>query len=228
MNIVWDFDGTILPMVPYDSEQTLLEYLLEIEDGISPVRRVFIKMIMYADMKGWLGHFFKPMYIKAVRGMDISAIDTVTNRLADRISTEDRDTLKKLYLEGHRMVLISCGTENLSKLTFKKAGIDIYFKDIIANNFTFKGKNIHSMEFRTLKPIDKLNIIRDMGFKPEETVVVGDGPTDIPLFEWCNFPVIIDRDGRRAKKFAGRNFHIVSRVSDILPLVDTFLKGSDI
>ncbi len=222
MNIVWDFDGTILPMIPYDSEQTLLLYRLENEERSSLFRRLFIKALMYADMKGWLGHYFKPMYIRAVRGLEIEALDTVTEELARRISEDDVRTFRELYERGHELVLVSCGTLDLSRATFSKAGIDGYFRAIVANNFTVRDGRILSMEFRTLYPEDKLRVVKDMGYQPEDTVVVGDGPTDIPLLEWSKFPVVIDRKGSRVGRFTGRGYRIISSIRDIIPLVREF------
>ncbi len=222
MNIVWDFDGTVLPMTPYDSEQTLLLYHLKKGKSSSILRKLFIRAIMYADMKGWLGHLFKPMYIRAIKGSDIRAVEIVASRLAKRISSDDIETFRELYSRGHELVLVSCGTLDLSKITFETAGISKYFSSIIANNFVVRDGRIESMEFRTLYPEDKLKIIEEMGYKPENTVVVGDGPTDIPLLEWSNFPVIIDRERKRAKRFRNKNYHVISKIAEILPLIRKF------
>ena len=50
--IIWDFDGTILPSDPYDSEQTLLLYkLAAVEGKMSFFRRMVAKVVIYADRK---------------------------------------------------------------------------------------------------------------------------------------------------------------------------------
>ncbi len=222
MNIVWDFDGTVLPMTPYDSEQTLLYYHLKNGGGNSLFRKFFIRAIMYADMKGWLGHLFKPMYIRALKGLEIDAIDIVARGLAERISEEDIETFRWLHLQGHEMVLVSCGTLDLSRATFRAAGIDKYFRQIIANSFTVREGRVISMEFRTLYPEDKLSMVKKIGYKRENTIVVGDGPTDIPLLEWSKYPVVIDRNRRRVGYFRGRGYRTISRIADILPLIREF------
>jgi len=54
--IIWDFDGTILPSDPYDSEQTLLLYKLNApEEKTSLVKSIVAKAVIYADKREWLG-----------------------------------------------------------------------------------------------------------------------------------------------------------------------------
>ena len=58
--IIWDFDGTILPTEPYDSEQSLLIHKLsEQKKEISLLKRWVVQAIIYADMKEWIGKYFK-------------------------------------------------------------------------------------------------------------------------------------------------------------------------
>ena len=58
--IIWDFDGTILPTEPYDSEQSLLIHKLnEQKKEISLFKRWVAQAIIYADMKEWIGKYFK-------------------------------------------------------------------------------------------------------------------------------------------------------------------------
>jgi len=58
--IIWDFDGTILPSDPYDSEQETVIYILnQMSKRIHPVRRLFANAMIYADMKKMLRRRFK-------------------------------------------------------------------------------------------------------------------------------------------------------------------------
>ena len=58
--IIWDFDGTILPTEPYDSEQSLLIHTLNKQKKeISLIKRWVARVIIYADKKEWIGKYFK-------------------------------------------------------------------------------------------------------------------------------------------------------------------------
>ncbi|RKX83853.1 MAG: hypothetical protein DRP57_07095 [Spirochaetes bacterium] len=202
MNIVWDFDGTILPLTPYDSEQSLLNYIIKKKySGKNPfkfaLRRFIIRGIIYADMKNLIGHRFKSFYLWAVKGTKKEVLDNISQELALRISLEDIQTYRQLHAAGHTQILISCGTEDLSRKTLAIAGINRFFSAIIANRFIFEKGVISEFEYRTLKPEDKLKKVISIGFLPSNTVVVGDGPTDIPLLNWSGFPIVLNRKGER-------------------------------
>jgi len=227
MNIVWDFDGTILPLTPHDSEQSLLSCIVkEMHPHVLNLKGLLTRAIIYADMKGWIGHYFKPLYLWAAKGTKEDIIERVTEELAGRISMEDRNTLKALQRAGHKQVLISCGTENLSRAVLHKSGILKCFSDVVANRFIFKDHVISGIEYRTLKPADKLNAVISMGFNPEDTIVVGDGPTDIPLLNWSVFPVVIRRNNNEKAGSSGCRYSIISEIADIIPYVKGIYRGN--
>ena len=72
--IIWDFDGTLLPLAPYDSEQTLLLYKLnEGGEKLPFFIRALALALLYADQKEYLRKVFKRFYIRFMTGaaMDI-------------------------------------------------------------------------------------------------------------------------------------------------------------
>ena len=80
--IIWDFDGTILPASPYDSEQTLLLYKLNnYKENISFFKKIVARIIIYADRKEWLGGSFKRYYLWVMKGTPIDALDRVAESL---------------------------------------------------------------------------------------------------------------------------------------------------
>ncbi len=268
--IVWDFDGTILPIEPYDSEQNLLLYSIRNADindrdishrenkGFqrrmptrnptrnprrnpargstrnptkSPmgrlIRRLFTKLIIFADNKNLLGPHFKPIYLSVLKGSPSEAVTKVTRMLAEKISSEDRETFGKLYRRGIEMLVVSCGTRDLSHGTLEAANILQFFKAIIANDFTHENGRITGMVFRTKTAEDKLAVVKEMGYRPENTIVVGDGPTDIPLLEWSEYPVIIRRNKRINESSPAwftqkprKRYRSISKISEILEIVD--------
>ncbi len=49
LHIVWDYDGTILPFVPFDSEQYLLDFLNRNSSSIPFYKKLVSKAAIYAD-----------------------------------------------------------------------------------------------------------------------------------------------------------------------------------
>ena len=61
--IVWDFDGTLIPNDPYDSEQSLMLYKLqETAERIPILNRALARVLLYADRKEHLRKVFKQFY----------------------------------------------------------------------------------------------------------------------------------------------------------------------
>ena len=122
--IVWDFDGTLVPNVPYDSEQSLLLYRLHQKgNGPSFFTRFLVRLLVYADRKEHLRKVFKRFYIHFLIGTSADIYDPVCTQLAAKISQTDRRALMRLSQQGHRMIVLSCGTVNLSEGTLEKAGL---------------------------------------------------------------------------------------------------------
>jgi phosphoserine phosphatase len=54
---------------------------------------------------------------------------------------------------------------------------------------------------------------------PDQTIVVGDGYTDLPLLKWSSIPVVMDRSGRKKKEFASHNFYFISSTAQIMNII---------
>ena len=75
------------------------------------------------------------------------------------------------------------------------------------------------MDLCILNPKDKLKLIRQLGILPEQSIVIGDGYTDIPLLERAKVPVLIDRTGKIKDKYIHRHFYFISSVSELDKLI---------
>ena len=63
--IIWDFDGTLLPNEPYDSEQALMLYKLNETVKKTPFFiRALALTLLYADQKEHLRKVFKKFYLR--------------------------------------------------------------------------------------------------------------------------------------------------------------------
>ena len=122
--IIWDFDGTILPLSPYDSEQALLMHLLNRRDKkMSLFNRLFTRFVVFADRREWFRRVFKMHFERSLRGKKIGLLDHFAELIATTIPSEDRNTYHALKENGHEMVVLSCGTADLSERILMAAGI---------------------------------------------------------------------------------------------------------
>jgi len=220
--IIWDFDGTLLPNDPYDSEQTLMLHKLY-EDGanISAFTRAAARILIYADQKQYLRKTFKRFYIRFMRGTSPAIFEAVSMRLAAKIPQADRCALTRLANLGYRMIVLSCGTVNLSEATLRKAGLGDCFEIMAGNRFESDHGKISTMTLQVPNPEDKVKFLAGQNIEPGRCMAVGDGYTDIPLLDWAEISVLIDRTGRKQMKYADKNYHFVRSLPEILGILKT-------
>lgn len=214
--IVFDFDGTLLPSVPWDSEQTLLLARAQEPRPRWPLhRRLYGRLLALADRRGWLGGGFKMRYARLLRGTPAALIDVVAGRLAGRICEDTRRSLFELRARGHRLLVVSCGTADLSERVLHIAGVLPCFDLLLGNRFLFADGRIAGLRLEVPLPLAKLQAVRAAGLAPESTVAVGDGPTDLPLLRWAAVPVVVARGGRGKPPWVGSGWEVICRLSQL-------------
>ena len=219
--IVWDFDGTLIPSDPYDSEQTLMLFkLYEAGQSVPVLTHALARLLIYADQKEHLRKVFKQFYIRFMTGTSVAIFDPVCTRLAARISQTDRHALRQLADLGHRMIVLSCGTVNLSENTLQKAGLGGCFEIVAGNRFESEYGKISAMTLHIPNPEDKVRFLAGQNVDPNRCVAVGDGYTDIPMLDWAEVPVLIDSTGRKQRRYADKNYHFVRSVPEILGIIN--------
>jgi phosphoserine phosphatase len=221
LTIIWDFDGTILPIAPFDSEQSLLLYRMsQPEEPFGLLKKGCVKAIIYADQRERFRKTFKKYYLRLLKDTPSSTLDDVCRNLAHKISTSDRSSLRKLKHAGYDMIVLSCGTADLSERVLKFAGLEDCFSLIEGNRFRFIADQIAGMNFYLPDPNDKLEFAKKLQLSPERTIVVGDGYTDLPLLNWSSIPVMIDRSGKKKKRFTSNNFHFITSIPEIMNIIE--------
>ena len=219
--IVWDFDGTILPLDPYDSEQSVLMHVMnQAQKPFGWLKKRYTKAIIYADRHERLRRTFKTSYIRLLKGTPAAELDDACRDLAEKISTADRNVFYKLKENGYDMMVLSCGTADLGERVLKIAGLLNCFSLIEGNRFQFDEDRINGMELRLPDPRDKLHMMQKLNLSPVDTMVVGDGYTDFPLLDWSALPVLIDRSGKKKKYFSDRNFYFISSIPEIVNIIE--------
>jgi phosphoserine phosphatase len=221
LTIVWDFDGTILPLAPFDSEQSLLLCRMnQQEEPFGLLKKAFAKAIIYADQRERLRKTFKKSYIRFLKGTPSKVLDQVCRDLAEEISTADRKVFSQIKADGYDMMVLSCGTADLSERVLRFAGLFDCFNRIEGNRFQFDANRIVGMQLRLPNPEDKLTMVKKLNLPPDRTMVVGDGYTDLPLLNWASIPVIIDRSGKKKKQFTSPNFYFISSIPEIMKIIE--------
>ena len=219
--IIWDFDGTLLPLAPYDSEQTFMMYKLN--DAVPRTRfivRAAARLLIWADRRQMLRKTFKRFYIQLMKGTPAAVMDQIGKRLSDSISNEDRQTIESLKTLNYRMLVLSCGTADLSERTLQNAGLGDCFEAIVGNRFKVNNALINGMTLHVPNPINKVKWVEKMGLSPANTIAVGDGYTDIPLLEWAKISVLVDRTGKKRRKYNHRDYRFISSISEILDVMN--------
>ena len=218
--IIWDFDGTLIPNDPYDSEQTLMMYRM---NEFAGKRRFFAntlaRLLIYADQKEYGRKIFKRFFIRFMKGISVDIFKPVCSRLAAKITEQDRRTLRGLARRGHRMIVLSCGTVNLSEGTLQQAGLGDCFEIYAGNRFESENGKIRSMTLHVPNPEDKVRFLVNRQIDRETCVAVGDGYTDIPMLDWAAIPVIVDRSGRKQIKYAHKKYRFVRSLPEILDIL---------
>lgn len=217
--IIWDFDGTLYPLRPYDSEQTLLRLRrMQLKKWPYRIRRSLAGWLIYGDMHQWFKsrhsrQLYGLLYGWALRGTSVTLLDRAAEEIAALISPEDREALHNLHGNGFRMLIISCGTLDLSERVLQKADVLDCFEAVKANPLRLKGGKINGIEPRLVTAEDKLSTAKELICNnPRGVVAVGDGYTDIPLLDWTQYPVMMDPEQSKQPKHAAKPYYFVPSV----------------
>lgn len=217
-SIIWDFDGTIIPSEPHDSEQTLLVHRLNRSKNEIPLfRRLAANVIVYVDKREKLWQPFCKLALPFFIGAESEIINQVAGDLSDRISEEARHVFRTLNKHGHQMIVLSCGIADLSESVLKKAGLRSCFEIVEGNRFEIVNGRIAGMVYTMANPQDKVNFLQEKGIRPEQTVAIGDGYTDIPLLDWAKIPIMLNKNGKKKRFYGHKNYIFISKISEIIP-----------
>jgi phosphoserine phosphatase len=217
--IAFDFDGTLYPIDPYDSEQMLM---LSCASHKGKLNRKRTKLAVAKDQKGnmdWTS--FTASYRQHTRSCT-----------KDQISSVTRDLLKKVHPDQFRhffelsrfadLVIISCGTENIVQAFLEDLGLFDLFAGIWGKHFEFMEGKVTDMKIHVQGPQDKARILGGLAKDYKHVIAIGDGPTDIPMLNTADLGLIIDWTGK------GNNypFDTLPSLSKACDAALTFLTGT--
>ncbi len=218
--IIWDFDGTLYPLRPLDSEQALLKMRrMQLQKGLSRFRSLWIEGLIYGDRHQWFisrpsRKLYRMLYNWALQGTPATFLDRVAEDIAALISADDRKTLHDIHDRRLRMLVISCGTQALCEKILEKADVRECFETIWANPLKLEAGSIVGGVSRLVSAEDKLSMAKGLlDGNPRGVVAVGDGYTDIPLLDWVQWPVMMDPDQSNRRKYASKPYRFIPSIS---------------
>jgi phosphoserine phosphatase len=163
--VVFDFDGTLYPFRPYDSEQTLV---LSHAKTKGPLFRLRARLFVRADQRGAFNNpqFYK-RYEKMIRDVD----PVLLEKIAD-------------------LAILSLGTENLAELFLEELGLRDEFFLIKAKRIHWK-KNKAYLQVNIGEAEGKRANLEALRETYENIVAIGDGPTDIPMLRAADLGLLL-------------------------------------
>jgi phosphoserine phosphatase len=223
--VIWDFDGTLLPSVPYDTEQSLMLARMKAEGASRPpLKRLLTPLVVEADRRqAFTSDRRRRLYLRLypwlLAGTPLYFLDDFAQQAAAGISRSDRDGLLGLKAAGYSMVVVSCGTADLSERVLRAAGVGACFDWVAGNRLRFRAGRISGMHVRLPTAMSKVACVRQAGIELESSAVIGDGYTDLPLLDRAAIPVMIDPTGKRRRDFRLRGYHFVAGVHEAASLI---------
>jgi len=223
--VIWDFDGTLLPSVPYDSEQSLMLACMRAGGpSRSLLRRLLTLLVVEADRRqAFTSDHRRRLYLRLypwlLEGTPADFLDGFGRQAAAGISRSDRDGLLGLKSAGHSMVVVSCGTADLSERVLRAAGVDTCFDWVAGNRLRFRDGRVSGMHVRLPTAMSKVACVRQAGIDLESCAVVGDGYTDLPLLDRAAIPVMMDPSGKRRRDFRSRGYRFVAGIQEAASVI---------
>jgi len=221
--VIWDFDGTMYPIAPFDAEC----YLLKIASAKMPFLRAAASSFrIWLDQKQLFSKQFKKHYIRLITGCDRALIDTAAEYIAKTIPKTEIEHYHALKKRGWEQYIISCGTYDICIKVLEILGISDCFTKVIANKFIYSENKISGMDITVkngeIKPVimeKLLNRQKGNSVELSQVIAVGDGYTDIPLLNRVRTPILIDWSKRAASTFNRHEFTYITRPSEILEIL---------
>jgi hydroxymethylpyrimidine pyrophosphatase-like HAD family hydrolase len=84
------------------------------------------------------------------------------------------------------------------------------------------------MDFDILNPADKIKTMNVQGIMPEQSIVIGDGYTDLPLLDWAGISVLVDRTGEKKEKYSKKDYHFISSIPELVEIINPGISGTEV
>ncbi|MDY0289404.1 MAG: haloacid dehalogenase-like hydrolase [Sphaerochaeta sp.] len=194
--VAFDFDGTLYPLIPYDSEQRLV---LSTARDRGHLNRLRAKRMVAKDNQGRMGlGEFNRRYHDLLGGCTPSHVQQVASDLSALMDSEQFSLIEALAQKAD-LAILSCGTENIIHSFLTLLGIEHLFFQVSGKRLHFENAGKPSISVTIGSPQEKRSVFAELKSKYSHSIAIGDGPTDIPMLEEADLGLIIDWHGEEAK-----------------------------
>ncbi len=188
---IFDFDGTLYPINPYDSEHLLL--LANAERKGREFKQHCIQFIEQDQHHEYNDQSFHKHYETLVEDSTNDMIEEVAKSLSASVSLEEKDALLKLS-EISDLGILSCGTDNIAIEFLRALGLLEIFTFVKAKHLVLKENRKANLQILVAGPDHKASLLDSERKKYETIIAVGDGPTDLPMLGSADLGLIINRN----------------------------------
>ncbi|HKL59741.1 MAG TPA: HAD family hydrolase [Sphaerochaeta sp.] len=194
--VAFDFDGTLYPLVPYDSEQRLV---LSTAKDRGHLNRLRAKRMVLKDSEGRMGlGEFNRRYHDLLGGCTPAHVEQVAKDLFSLVDAKQFALLKELA-EKADLAILSCGTENIIHSFLSLHKVDHLFFQVSGKSLHFNNGQKPDITCTIGSPEMKSTVFAELKKKYAHAIAVGDGPTDIPMLKEADLGLIIDWSGKAAQ-----------------------------
>ena len=223
--IAFDFDGTLYPPVPYDSEDLIM---------LKAGRRNLLKALLarHAIISEHRKDFNFKSYNRVLqfnaRNMPVSFIDEVVDVICKQAENVSFEPLYRLKEMGNTLAIVSCGTDIMIERFLEKMGITDLFVGYQSKKLLFDEKRIKGYDFGDVDgPEFKVRTCLKYKeqFNCSSIISIGDGATDIAMFKHSDYAVFIDWCNKH-QGTEREGFPLVNDFEQLFELVRSYLKKS--
>lgn len=209
--ITFDFDGTLYPIAPYDSEQRLI---LEIAQHKGRIFRNRAKRFIAQDLAGRVPHgSFHSRYARMVRTVKPDMVEQAAAKVAANLPLQDREAIRRMA-EHADLIILSCGTENLIRAFLKQLELEHLFSAVRAKRLEWDEHGLTHLVADIKDPQGKAEAIQELRSCYGTIVAVGDGPTDVPMLHAADLGLIITWNRSTGKRYPFTTYATLSEVAD--------------
>jgi len=227
MNIVWGYNGTIIPFLPYSafysSDHILIDFL-RTNNYLLFKKKLIASYVLKHDkspfIQRWvMGHM--GLFIKELPSI---ILENVSKILSAKISESALEVMQKLQRAGFDQYIVSCSTDSLIKNSMYFKGSDSLFRGIVGNHVTSYSGQIMDYTCTFRGGEDKIAFLEQtMRFTPENTIVIGASRNDIPLLEWSRYPILVDASREGWKKYEDKHFIFMESVNMVPEIIKSLI-----
>lgn len=151
--------------------------------------------------------------------MPSSFFESCSATYAKKIPKSYVRLLKKAKKKGYRNYIISCGNTQVINDILSNVGILDCFEGVISNTLIFNKDIAVGTDYRVDSAKKTPLIMKELGIKGEESMVIGDGIYDIPMLREAAKPVLIGRKKMMIELGKQEGWIILDDLAEVEPLL---------